>query len=374
MKLKPISTVVAVACAAASAAAHDLPVKGNRAGEEALAIERGARAEEASPKAKARLYSIFARQLTWEQRDLSVCFWNGDAELRNRVARIADELVVGLPVRFVWGSKPTCPGISDRSEPWAAFPIRVSLAASAGVMGKGDNPNAFFSLIGTQSRYDRPTTINLPFDAAPPENELRYRVLHEFCHTLGCLHEHQRAECAASFDRTKIMAQYRLDALQYELNFATIPDGGVFGPIAATGLDEHSVMLYQLKRDMFLPGPTPKCFRDPPANVPSRTDLQGLRAGYGFPVASLGLQSFAAMETAYADLASSRRKLAEAYIATISTPSWKSSNATAVKQIVANLSRGANEAEALAAEVRLSPQDRAEAEAAMALLTKKRSP
>jgi hypothetical protein len=274
-----------------AAAANDLPVKGNLAAEEVLEIERGIYAAPQGSKARAKLFSVFSRKLTWQTGILKVCFWNGNADRQSAVATIADELVAGLPVKFQWhenGALVKCSGGLEGSAPWRSYQVRVSLNPAPGLLKPGDNPSAFFSLIGRQNRADRRATVNLPFSADDGTEEVRHRTLHEFCHVLGCLHEHQRELCARDFDENKIRAKFSLTADEYRNNFLTIPSGHAYGPVTASAFDSKSVMLYRLTPDMFAEGSASPCIVSSPAQLLSPLDIQGLQGAYQF--AAIGLQ------------------------------------------------------------------------------------
>lgn len=260
-----------------SAQATDIPVTGNRAAEEIRQIEEAiAAAPEASFKSF-QLYSFIANKMLWPTSPLNVCFWNGTTALRDDVSRIADELTAGTTIKFTWKVNGA---FVDCGTNWATFPVRVSLERRQDLLVDGDNPAHFFALIGRQLASGRKATINLPFAASPTTQDLRNKVLHEFCHVLGCLHEHQRGVCENHFDRDAIKLEFNLNDDQYHKNFATLPSTNMFGPSALGLFDQTSVMMYRFKQSMFKPGVTSPCRRDSFATSLSSGDIAGLNAAY----------------------------------------------------------------------------------------------
>lgn len=269
---------------AAGAAASDIPFKDNLAAREARDIERGVFVLPETSKGHLRVKSIFAPLLRWQTGALKVCFWNGNAEMHSQIAAIADELVVGLPVSFRWresGVIPICKGgLTEPHAPWRTYEVRVSLGAVPELLKDGDDPSAFFAQIGKQSRTGRRATVNLPFQPSHSTDDIRNLTLHEFCHVLGCLHEHQRSMCVNDFDENAIRSKFNLTPDQYRDNFLTIPSGHAYGATVQSVFDRHSVMLYRLTRDMFVQGSSSPCIVDKPATRLSDLDRAGLRAAY----------------------------------------------------------------------------------------------
>jgi len=354
---------------ASVAVAHDLPFGNNRAAREALTIERGARASNSNRQSGEKLFSLVSFKLKWNQSTLKVCFWNGTTELRDRVHAIADELTVGLPVKFIWSG--TCPGPAVAGGAWEGIPVRVSLASDQSLLIDGDDPHAYFAMIGREIAFDRPATVNLPFPTGPDEALLRNKVLHEFCHVLGCLHEHQRAGCADLFDKVAVMKAYQLSEADYQQNFALLPQGGLYGPTTIGPLDDASVMLYTFTPNMFRPNTKPLCLRASPAIVLSGPDIQGLAKLYapgGFPV--LSLDAFPKLALQNSQLALNRRNFLSGYSSLLSEVGDNPVLAAPLHQTIETLRRQADEAEFEANSYRLAPEDVAMAKKALALLPK----
>jgi hypothetical protein len=357
-----------------------LPAKGNLAAEEAMAIERGVRAVPVESRAGLRVKSVFAPKLRWQSGNLKVCFWNGTPEMQARVATIADELVVNLPVKFEWlenGAIAKCSGgLLDVGAPWRRFAVRVSLSPAAGLLKEGDDPTAFFALLGRQSQDGRRATVNLPFTADDGEGKVRNKTLHEFCHVLGCLHEHQRELCAQDFNETRIRAKYHLSAEEYRDNFLVIPSGHAYGQVTTSTFDDKSVMLYELTRDMFNDGSVSKCIVDTPATKLSPVDAAGLQQAYagGAGGAALSLKDFPALEQKFRAIAKAQNLLGQR-LRTVSSK-WQasvdsldfdgSSDAAPIEQLASEASARAAEAEAEADSYDLTPSQAKAIKAALA--------
>jgi hypothetical protein len=351
------------------AIAHDIPVVNNRAAEEALVIERAARAPNSRPKAGAQLFSFISSRLGWKQNSLKVCFWNGGSAVRARVSAAADELTTGLPIKFDWIG--TCPGPSSPGGAWESIPVRVSLTRDTGVVGDKDDPGAYFALIGRQQSFDHPTTVNLPLPSEPTDPMLRNKVLHEFCHVLGCLHEHQRAGCADLFDKPVVMSAFQLSEVDYSRNFEMLPPGGLYGPTAIGPLDADSVMLYSFKREMFRAGTNPKCVREPPATELSSLDRSGLARIYSTSFGqAMSLEDFSLLALQNDLLARNRREFLDGYSALLGEIETNSSLAISLRDTIASLQMQAERAEAEADGYRPASEDLELARRALALLPK----
>lgn len=369
MRIPAFLALVATALGClAPARAHDLPFTGNRAAEEAMAIERAARLGDPATERADKFFSLVASKVRWNRSVLDVCFWNGDPALRARVSQTADELTASLPVKFRWGGD--CPGPTTSGGPWERVPVRVSLTTDAALLAPGDVASSFFALIGREAEaaFDRRATVNLPFTSPPGQSLLRSKVLHEFCHVLGCLHEHQRAGCADLFDKQAIMAAFNLSETLYRQNFQLLPTGSVYGPTSLGALDPDSVMLYTFRRDIFVAGSSPTCIRDAPATSASPLDLKGLQRLYAQPfVPGLKLADFPMLEVRNRRLASARREMTNGYSAVLKERPSSHGDAT-LRSVIASLSAQADAFDREAAGFSTSPEEKATLEAALALL------
>lgn len=300
---------------ALNTSASDLPFKGNLAARETIYIERGFFAVPERNTAAIRIKSVFADKMVWKVGALKVCFWNGDDETKKRVAGIADELTAGLPIKFIWqenGAFVRCPGNREVDTSWSNYEVRVSLLHAPGLLKPGDDATAFFGLVGRQKSGGRLATVNLPFQNWQGKEEIRNLVLHEFCHVLGCLHEHQRELCTKDFDAEKIQEKFRLSPQEYVENFLEVPSSHAYGAAFLTGFDNESVMLYRLTPDLFRKGSKSECMVSRPASELSPLDKSGLRSMYGRAAdgAGLKLADFARLEKNFRAQATVQQMLA----------------------------------------------------------------
>lgn len=361
-----ISFVLMMGLSPNAASAHDLPFGTNRAAEDAMTIERAARAPLSPMRARDKLFSLVASKLRWKDTVLNVCFWNGDTALRDQVAAIADELTKTLPIKFSWGGD--CPGPATPGGPWEHVPVRVSLTKDPSLLASGDDASAFFAMIGREVSFERPATVNLPFSSAPASAFLRNKVLHEFCHVLGCLHEHQRAGCADLFDKLAVMAKYGLTPALYAKNFELLPAGGVYGPSSLGTLDDESVMLYTFKRDMFLAGSSPTCLRDTPAQKASKLDEQGLARLYAATVPTFTLAMLPVLADKSRRYAADKRAVLQGYSQVLSGVPESSPMADGLRQAIAALQLQVTEAQAEVETYDAADEDVRAVKAALALL------
>lgn len=126
--------------------------------------------------------AVFLSERLWPNGStLRVCFLDGDARTRRRVAAIAREWTryANLDFRFYAGT---------------TGDIRVTFR------GEG-----FWSAIGVGSRRNAPRySMSLYHIWEEPQAEFRKHVLHEFGHALGLLHEHQSPAAGIRWDRPYI--------------------------------------------------------------------------------------------------------------------------------------------------------------------------
>jgi hypothetical protein len=176
--------------------------------------------------------------------DIRVHFLEGDANLRSRVATVAEEWTRYANLHFLFGA-------SVDAE------VRV-----------GFTPGGSWSRLGTdalRSPKGQPT-MNLGWlNATSSDEELRRVVLHEFGHVLGCIHEHQNPAGGIHWNRAAVYAYYRSppnnwDQMTVDQNiFATYSED-----LTSHGrVDTASIMMY----------PIPSAFTENGFSVGLNTDL-----------------------------------------------------------------------------------------------------
>ncbi len=309
---------------------------------------------------------------------LSVCFWNGDPLRQAKIAKLADSIAALTPVKFNWGAPGafvSCPAIG-----YKAYQIRVSLEAKQALLDDGDNSVDYFSSIGRMLLSStRLANVNLPFPPGATDALIREKTLHEFCHVLGCLHEHQRGLCDNDFNKAWIQAHYGYNEEQYAANFIRIPSSdGYYGAVAFGLFDDTSIMLYTIPEEAFS-NKTSRCFRKNPVVKLSSTDEAGLRNAYLSKADPLlqKVDDFARLAALYDQAATTKR--IEAAVLKRSTSTWigstpllrHSSRYQALldfDKMTTSINREADGAANVADSYRLTPDTTEKLKALMALL------
>lgn len=280
VRFAAVSGVLALLVATA-ASAHDFESRRSGESEVVAAFERVLEAEPAISKSRAQLYSHIATELIWPegQRKIPVCYWDTDEPgWMADVETYANEVAKGLPVTFVWKTNGAYNVCSKATK--SKYPVRVSLKPVMARLAPGDNPEAYFAVIGSWGRTDkRLATVNLPFSGASTKEEFQSKVKHEFCHVLGCLHEHQRDLCEPFFDGPKIQQLRGLTAEQYAAQYLGVTDQSM-GAKAFGQFDDESIMMYEFKAELFKGTPPKACISAGAATRLSDLDEAGLAEVY----------------------------------------------------------------------------------------------
>ena len=159
---------------------------------------------------------------------IKISFLDGDSGLQTRVKAVAEQWITrtDADLTFTWLNDP---GAGD---------IRISFAR------KGS-----WSLLGryAQSRTDKSEpTMNFGW-LTPTTNDLEYSrvVLHEFGHTLGCIHEHERPDNGIPWDKPKVYAYYKqTDGWSKEEVDEQVFSKYDISQIRTNKLDKKSIMMY----------------------------------------------------------------------------------------------------------------------------------
>lgn len=171
--------------------------------------------------------------LPWQDPVMTVRFLNGSPALRQRVFETATDWVPGTALRFE-----VVDGGFAR--------IRIDLSPSG----------RYESAIGRQAlsvSANEPTMfLGFP-DPADWNNEYRGRVLHEFGHAIGLIHEHQSPTFNVEWRRQTVLAHYanlgRDEEWVMENVFRRLTNATLHTP-----LDPHSIMMYAFPPEFTLNG------------------------------------------------------------------------------------------------------------------------
>lgn len=209
---------------------------------------------------------------------LSVCFFDGSAQARQRVKAAAQEWeLANSSIQFAFSD-----GFNDTKqcdgEPHA---IRISF--------RGNGVWSSLAREGNALPTTEPSMILGRFDRAGlDDGTFRRWVLHEFGHALGLVHEHQSPGI-------NCMNEYKLESLKSILKAAPFnwndteimanlielePEGLLSG-----GFDAASIMLYGFEPQYYKQGTASVCYH-PPVSAISSGDKRFAQARY--PVLSSG--------------------------------------------------------------------------------------
>jgi hypothetical protein len=175
----------------------------------------------------------------WKKaRVLNIAFLHGDKDVINRVIRHAKEWMeyANIELNFKPGKKPT--------------DVRITF----------DKNDGSWSYVGTEilSIAQKDPTMNLGW-LTPSTDDLEYRrvVLHEFGHTLACIHEHERPDAGIPWNKPKVYEYYKeADGWSKEEVDAQVFDQYDASLIRGTKIDRHSIMMYPVPADLTTGGYT----------------------------------------------------------------------------------------------------------------------
>jgi serralysin len=165
-------------------------------------------------------------------RVLTVSFLGGDRQVIQRIIRHAKSWMEHANISF---------DFRQRKKP---ADVRISFNMKDGS----------WSYVGTDIlsySKDEPT-MNFGW-LSPTLNDIEFRqvVLHEFGHTLGCIHEHERPDNGIPWDKPKVYAYYKenddwskeeVDSQVFEVYDSSM--------IRASKLDAKSIMMYAVPNEL----------------------------------------------------------------------------------------------------------------------------
>lgn len=163
----------------------------------------------------------------WKKgRRLTVSFMGGKKEVKDRIIRHAKIWMDYANIEF---------DFTPRKKPGD---VRIAF----------DTNDGSWSLMGTQilSEDKADPTMNFGW-LTPTTDDLEYNrvVLHEFGHTLGCIHEHERPDNGIPWDKPKVYAYYKQtdDWSKEEVDEQVFSKYDI-SQIRAGKLDKRSIMMY----------------------------------------------------------------------------------------------------------------------------------
>ena len=173
------------------------------------------------------------RSKEWEKgRRLTVSFLGGKKEVRDRVIRHAKTWMDYANIEF---------DFTPRNKPGN---IRIAF----------DKDDGSWSYLGTDILSEDLTlpTMNLGW-LTPTTNDLEYSrvVLHEFGHTLGCIHEHERPDHGIPWNKPAVYKYYKETN---EWGKKVVNEQGFSkydrSLIRANKLDKKSIMMYSVPEEL----------------------------------------------------------------------------------------------------------------------------
>lgn len=229
---------------------------------------------EATDQVNALRYVIDRYKLWRTGSTLTVCFIDGEPDVRSAIAGIAREWVLYAHIAFDFGQEP---GLRS-CEPAAASHIRIAFQKD------GD-----WSYIGRDSISVDLSRASMNLEVASGKlalidpGQLHRVVLHEFGHALGLQHEHQSPSsgCEAQFNWNVVYAEMAKPPNNWTRHMVdTNLRELVLSPrLEISPYDPKSIMHYSLPSWMFTDGQSAKCFV-PPNEALSNLDELGVTAAY----------------------------------------------------------------------------------------------
>lgn len=173
------------------------------------------------------------RSVEWKNgRTLTVSFMGGNRQVKERIIRHAKIWMDYANIEF---------DFTPRKKPGD---VRIAF----------DTNDGSWSLMGTDILSEDKSKPTMNFGWLTPATEdLEYSrvVLHEFGHTLGCIHEHERPDNGIPWDKAKVYAYYKKtdDWTKEEV------DEQVFSKyderqVRANKLDKQSIMMYPVPESL----------------------------------------------------------------------------------------------------------------------------
>ncbi len=204
-------------------------VRGIASGKDMAILEDYARKNIIKKPAHFTSLSRMASEISkeWKKgRRLTVSFMSGKKEVKDRITRHAKVWMDYANIEF---------DFTPRKKP---ADVRIAF----------DTKGGSWSLVGTQilSQDKSKPTMNFGWLTSTTD-DLEYNrvVLHEFGHTLSCIHEHERPDNGIPWDKPKVYEYYKLaDGWSEEEVDDQVFSKYDISQIRANKLDNKSIMMY----------------------------------------------------------------------------------------------------------------------------------
>ncbi len=169
----------------------------------------------------------------WKKgRRLTVSFMGGKKEVKDRIIRHAKIWMDYANIEF---------DFTPRKKPGD---VRIAF----------DTNDGSWSLMGTDILSEDKTEPTMNFGwLTPTTDDLEYNrvVVHEFGHTLGCIHEHERPDNGIPWDKPKVYAYYKqTDGWGKDEVDAQVFSKYDISQIRANKLDKKSIMMYPVPNEL----------------------------------------------------------------------------------------------------------------------------
>ena len=165
-------------------------------------------------------------------RRLTVSFLGGKKEVKDRIIRHAKIWMEYANIEF---------DFRQRKKP---ADVRIAF----------DSEDGSWSLLGTELLSEDKSLPTMNFGwLTPRTDDLEYNrvVLHEFGHTLGCIHEHERPDNGIPWDKPKVYAYYKkTDGWSKEEVDEQVFSKYDITQIRASKLDKKSIMMYPVPEQL----------------------------------------------------------------------------------------------------------------------------
>lgn len=228
--------------------------------------------------------TLYVTAAVWKKSVITVCFWNGVADVRKVVANLASKWSETAKFDFSFGEKK---GEYQTCQSEHTADIRVALdhenAEKRLLYGAKEDPRGNWSRVGSfASEYSKPfISLNLGTPGKVGSQSFTRAVLHEFGHALGLKHEHQRELCEGWFNYEQIAKDNGWDVEKAKANVKALPTSSGSGYATVGPYDRDSIMQYNFAANWYVNKLGNPCKRDRDIYTLSPRDIAGIETLYG---------------------------------------------------------------------------------------------